>query len=350
MGDLAYNMDANVGGATIYAGAFKPIVRDPSLDLVKGVLVMGMVVYHAMNIFSTVGPDGYVYVRFISSSFILMSGYIVARFHQAQFNADWRGTSRRLIVRGLKLLVLFTLLNLLINLTGIGNPNKVQIGIQFYIRSFFEVYVLGELGRTSFQILLPIAYLLIAAPALLMLGKLSKWFFLGSFATAFASSQFGVESVNLDFAPLAVIGLTGGMLLNAVEKPLAMEGKWKIGGALLTSVLLMKYLNTNQATYALGTMIILKLLYDLSQAVGTGSRTAQASILLGRHSLVSYIAQIIFMQGLSKALSTPRWELGYETILVVFITIVFLLLLSSCLTMLCDRYRFAIKAYKLLFS
>lgn len=94
------------GSATDTTGSV-PAVRDLTLDLVKGVLVVLMVVYHAMNIFSTAGPNEYAYVRFVSGSFVLMSGYIVARFHEARFKADWRGTSRRLVVRGLKLLMLF---------------------------------------------------------------------------------------------------------------------------------------------------------------------------------------------------------------------------------------------------
>src|SRR5262245_17197981 len=239
-----------------------PVVRDLTLDVVKGALVVVMVVYHAMNIFSTAGPDEYAYVRFVSGSFILMSGYIVARFDGPRFKADWRGTSRRLVARGLKLLILFTLLNLLINLTGIGNPDKVQLGLRGYTSTLFEVYVAGEPRYASFQILLPIAYLLVAAPAVLMLGGLSKWLFMASFATAFALSLFGIESVNLDFAVLGAIGLSGGILTNLVEKPLAMTGVWSIAGGLLASVMLMKYLNANLATYALGTIVILKLLYE----------------------------------------------------------------------------------------
>jgi hypothetical protein len=325
-------------------------VRDLTLDLVKGALVVIMVVYHAMNIFSTAGPDEYAYVRFVSGSFILMSGYIVARFNEARFNADWRSTSRRLIVRGLKLLILFTLLNLLVTLTGIGNPDKVQLGIQGYMGTLFEIYVAGKPRYASFQILLPIAYLLVAAPAVLMLGRLSKWLFLASFATAFAVSLLGIESVNLDFAVLGVIGLSGGILTKSVDKPLAMAGVWSIAVSLLATVMMMKYLNANLATYALGTIVILKLLYELSKTVGPATAPAGALILLGRYSLVCYIAQIIFMQALSRGLSRPRWELGYETILVVVGTVAFLLVLSAVLAMLCDHYRFAAKAYKLIFS
>jgi hypothetical protein len=183
-----------------------------------------------------------------------------------------------------------------------------------------------------------------------MLGRLSKWLFAASFAMAFAISLLGIESVNLDFAALGAIGLSGGILTSSVEKPFAMTGVWSITGSLLASVMLMKYLNANLATYAMGTIVILKLLYDLGKAVGPGSPLARASILLGRYSLVCYIAQIIFMQGLSRGLSRPRWELGYETILVVVGTVAFLLVLSAVLAMLCDHYRFAAKTYKLIFS
>jgi hypothetical protein len=119
-----------------------------------------------------------------------------------------------------------------------------------------------------------------------MLDRLSKWLFVASFAMAFAPSLFGVESANLDFAVLGAIGLFGGMLTNVVEKTFAMRGIWRIGGSLLASLMLMKYLSANLATYALGTMVILKLLYDLSKAVGPGSRLARVSILLGQYSLV----------------------------------------------------------------
>jgi hypothetical protein len=183
-----------------------------------------------------------------------------------------------------------------------------------------------------------------------MLGRVSKWIFVASCATAFALSLLGIESVNLEFAVLGAIGLSGGILTNSVEKPFAMTGVWSIVGSLLASVIMMKYLNANLATYALGTIVILKLLYELSKAVGPATALGGASILLGRYSLVCYIAQIIFMQGLSRGLSRPRWELGYETIIVVVGTVAFLLVLSSVLAMLCDHYRFAAKAYKLIFS
>src|SRR5207244_8569494 len=78
------------------------IGRDNALDFVKGALVVFMVVYHSMNILSTAGPEAFGYVRFVSSSFILLSGYIIARVYAGRFRMDRAGTSKRLITRGLK--------------------------------------------------------------------------------------------------------------------------------------------------------------------------------------------------------------------------------------------------------
>ena len=126
---------------------------------------------------------------------------------------------------------------------------------------------------------------------------------------------WALASVNLEFAVLGAMGLSGGVLTNSVEKPFA--SIWTIGGSLLATVMLM---NANLATYALGAIIILKLLHDLAKAVGPESPLVRASIYVGQYSLVCYIASIVFMQALSRALLRPRWELGYETIFVIVAT------------------------------
>src|SRR5437868_116543 len=125
------------------------IGRDHAIDFVKGALVVFMVVYHSMNILSTAGPDAFGYVRFVSSSFILLSGYIIARFYGGRFGANPAGTSKRLITRGLKLLLVFTVLNVLINMTGVGNPDKAQTGLSSYVENFAAIYVVGDSKRTS---------------------------------------------------------------------------------------------------------------------------------------------------------------------------------------------------------
>ena len=147
----ASNMTAVAGHDAIGASHSAVAVRDMPLDAVKGILVVLMVVYHAMNIFSTAGAEDYAHIRFVSGSFIFVSGYIVASFYYARFKADWGDTSKRLVLRGVKLLALFTLLNVLINLTGVGNPDKVQLGIRHYINNAYAVYISGAPGYASFN-------------------------------------------------------------------------------------------------------------------------------------------------------------------------------------------------------
>ena len=320
--------------------------RNFALDAVKGVLVIVMVAYHAMNIFSSAGPDEYAYIRFVSGSFVMVSGYIVAIFYHARFNADWTSATRKLVVRGVKLLILFTFLNLVINIFGIGNPHKLALGVQHYLNNFFKVYVAGEPRIASFQILLPIAYLLMAAPAVLICGPLViKSIFVGSFVLGSGVFFKAVASVNLDFMLLGMIGLSGGILttLHKVHVTIGSRGIAVTG--LLVTVVLMKYLSVNLAFYAVGTIVILWLLYQLSNTIESRAWLAWVLVLLGQYSLICYIGQIAFLQLLYRVLARPAWDLGYEVSLVVMATVVFMLVLAASLEMLRNRYYFVGKAY-----
>lgn len=52
-----------------------------------------MALYHAMNILSTAAPEDFVHIRFVSGSFIFLSGYAIARFHLNGFQVDWMAHS-----------------------------------------------------------------------------------------------------------------------------------------------------------------------------------------------------------------------------------------------------------------
>ena len=325
-------------------------VRDATLDFVKGALVVVMVIYHAMNIFSTASPDAYAYIRFVSGSFILMAGYVVARFHRLAFAKDRGVTSRRLVVRGIKLLLLFTVLNVLINIAGVGNPDKAQGGILHYASRAFEVYVLGKPGYASFQILLPISYLLIAAPVFLALGEYSVAVLGLSLVGAFVSSRLGIGSVNLEFALVGAAGFACGLLANPVLESFVIRRAWMSVACLAAWVALMGHLSDNLAIQTIGTMVILKLLYDFGRSFRVDSVFADILVVLGQYSLVCYIGQIVLMQLASAGLARPRRPLGLETLLIVFGTIVVLAMMSWGLALFRKRWSYVDKAYKLVFS
>src|SRR6185503_19333445 len=83
--------------------------RNYALDFTKGALVLLMVFYHWLNYF--IGPDfDYRYLRFLTPSFIFITGFVISHVYFSK-NTDVGRLSSRLFTRGLKLLLLLVVLN-----------------------------------------------------------------------------------------------------------------------------------------------------------------------------------------------------------------------------------------------
>jgi hypothetical protein len=308
-----------------------------------------MVIYHIMNYFSSASPEEFGYVRFVSGSFIFISGYIISLFYENKYRIDRTGTFIRLVSRGLKLLVIFTVLNLLIYLTGIGNPNKVQLGVQQYLNNLTQVYAIGNTMFVSFQILLPISYLLLVSPIFLFFNAFKRSLIITTLVAVLCFSLLNIDSNNLGFGIIGLIGLSVGMIINGLESSFFIKSRAIIFCCLLTGIGLMGYLSRNIITYSIGVMIVLKLFYDFGKTANLENKINQVMILFGQYSLVCYIMQIVFLQGLFRMLSKQRWGLGYETISIFIVTNIFLLGLCSLVNLLRYRYEFMNKAYRLIF-
>ncbi len=309
-----------------------------------------MVVYHIMNIFSTAGWEAYSYIRFVSGSFLFISGYIITLYSEQKFRSNKVKTAKRLIVRGFKLFLIFTALNLIINLTGVGNPGKGQLGIQHYLANLSDIYVFGLPKAASFQVLLPIAYLLIISPLFLTLRSINSLLTLASLTTAFCLSYFEIESVNFGLGIVGIIGLCSGMWVNKTDAAFTIQSKLIIFACLLFCFYLMKYFDRNIVTYSLGIIFFIKLFYDLGMTVDLSNPVSRVFVLFGQYSLVCYIAQIIFLQLLSISLSRQKWELGGEIIVVFLVTNLFLLGLCVGVKYFRGRYSIIDQSYRILFN
>src|SRR5579884_4227563 len=87
--------------------------RDTAIDFTKGALVLFMILYHWLNYFF--GPHGqfYDYLRFLTPSFIFITGFMISQILLRRYESSGRNLPKRLFVRGLKLLMVFLVLNLL---------------------------------------------------------------------------------------------------------------------------------------------------------------------------------------------------------------------------------------------
>ena len=324
--------------------------RDLALDFVKGILVIFMVIYHAMNIFSSAGFESFRYIRFVSGSFLFISGYVIALFYEPKFTTNKVGVAKRLVLRGFKLLMLFTILNVAINLTGVGNPDKTQLGVLHYFDNVAQIYGLGKPGVASFQILLPIAYLLVLSPLFLLFSRIKTILAVVCLIAAFFLSYFEVDSVNVGLGIIGVIGLYAGLLTSQHQASYTLKSKPVIFAGLVLIFFVMGYLDRNVLSYALGVMVVIKLFYDLGMGLDLNAILNRMAIMFGQYSLLCYIAQIVMLQCLSLLLSRPKWPLGFEVALLSLITCAILLALCLVIAHLRPRHRLVDKSYKFIFA
>jgi hypothetical protein len=277
-----------------------------------------MVVYHVLSIASTGGESTFRSIRFVSGSFIFVAGYLAARFAYQRFLEAGDVVARQMGLRGLKIVMLFTALNLAIAISGVGNPSKPQAGLSGWIENAPTIYLLGDGRLSSFAILLPIAYLLLAAPAAMLafakVPRVAPAIMLLLALTAISLPVMDGRWLNLEFVLIGLCGLALGAspsvsrcadaralspLLTLLCLPVALflTGRHAPSGAL----------------YVVGVAVILKLLYDLIRFIDADSLVSRALILLGQYSLFAYIVQIVVIHFLFRAAGAQRWPVGWET-------------------------------------
>jgi uncharacterized membrane protein YidH (DUF202 family) len=291
-----------------------------AFDAVKGVLVMLMIGYHALSIASTGGEEVFRFIRFISGSFIFITGFIVSAFMLPRFLQGQAALSRRLYLRGIKIIALFTALNVAIAATGLGNLGKRHLGVADYIFNAATIYLSGDSRTTSFAILLPIGYLLVLAPAVLAV-----------FARASVAAPLALLALSLTLAAIPgvpdhslviefmLLGLTG-MALGAPTLSTRLlvfspPGPWAIALCLAVALWLAGTFGGQAVLYTIGIAAIVKLLLDGARLLSQASVVVRVTVLLGQYSLFAYIAQIASIQLLFRASSAHRWPVGPETLM-----------------------------------
>jgi hypothetical protein len=314
--------------------------RDDTFDYLKGVLVCLMVVYHVMNAATTAGPEAYTYIRFVSGSFIFVTGLIISRYVSRSFTINTRRASVKMLSRGAKLVVLFTLLNLAIHASGIGNAAKQQLGVAGFFARADAVYLRGDISISSFAILLPIGYLLIFAPLFLKYAGPTRR--VATVTVLAATLTYAGVVANVPgslIAEFMVVGIVG-LCLGALPwvAPLAaqtLSGRLLSGVGLALSLWLTAHAQFNLALYSAGVALVMKFLHDAVRHFRFGNPLAQAVALVGQYSLFAYIAQIGLIHVIARLVGWRRWDLGIEAASFMFCTLA--LVVTSC--MLLSRMR-----------
>ncbi|MCS6316237.1 MAG: hypothetical protein H8K05_00330, partial [Nitrospira sp.] len=189
-------------------------VRNPALDFTKGVLLLFMVLYHWINYFVDVQGFFYTYLRFITPSFIFITGFLLANVYPDRYGFDSSQIFRRLLLRGMKLLLLFVLLNVVANLLFARSYNRVMPGIDGFFRDAPIIFTSGN-AKAAFAILVPISYLLLLSAVIFLLGRsypqALPFMCMVLFGGSVVLDLYGLASVNVTLLGIGILGLWGGL-------------------------------------------------------------------------------------------------------------------------------------------
>lgn len=325
--------------------------RDLGLDFVKGFLVVVMALYHGMNYFSDLPAEYYGYLRFVNGSFVFISGYVVAAFYSEQACSELFAPLRRLSSRGIKLLCIFSVLNLAVSAAGMTNYRNVTFGLVDYVASAADIYGSGQAHQIAFRILVPISYVLMLSGLFLVSRRTQTLLIALTIATALLWTVFTPVAPNAFFVLTGLLGLSFGLLLLNSDLLRRRVASWPviaIGFVALASV--MNLLSGNVLAYGVGVGLLLKLVYDGARLLDIDGRVFRSLVLLGKYSLVSYIGQIGFLFVLQRALRgqpiAPAWGLA----LAFVATCTFLLATCTAIDRLRRRFRLVEGTYRLVFA
>lgn len=323
--------------------------RDAALDFVKGFLVIVMVVYHTLNYFAAVDDAVYGALRFVNGSFVFLAGFSVSLVYAQRIAQAPEAVARRLRIRGLKLLAVFTALNLLAAAAGMRSYKQVDFGIAGFFANAFSTYVTGDSPVMAFRILMPIAYTLMLAPIYLAAGRARPLLVGATLVAAALYMAAAPFAPNVFFLLLGLTGLCAGMAVSGRTLP-AMRNPLLIVPAAVLLCAAMNWLSGNVLGYALGIALLLKCVQDGAALLRLDRPLAGSVVRLGRYSLVGYILQIGVLFLAYKALGAPRWPPGPELALVMVSVTLLLVAACAALELLRKHYRWANSAYSLVFA
>src|SRR5882762_1617563 len=274
--------------------------------MTKGVLVVFMVVYHSLN-YSTHSYLGFHYLAFLPPSFIVITGFLIANIYLGRQDLHRRRLYQRLLVRGGKLFAVFTLLNVAAQLVRRSNHEGQPMGIGYFLEHAFEVYVSGDGRLVAFEVLLPISYLLLLSPVLLWIDQFHR-LLLPGLAVALVGvlgwlEHQGGGGLNAHLISAGVVGAAIGRVVPFPQ--LSLLGRYCLPPLLAYVALEMAFdksylVQLGEACLALATI------YGFSVRIGAQGWTQRRLEILGKYSLVSYIAQIGLLQIAARFMGRPE--------------------------------------------
>ncbi len=327
--------------------------RLQAIDFTKGALVIFMVIYHALN-YSTQLELGFRYLAFLPPSFIFITGFLIAFVYFPRPRGRDAATSGRMVVRSLKLLILFTVLNVLGTLVSTRNYNGQPMNLPSFFTHWQEIYFSGAGTMAAFEVLLPIAYILLLGPVLLWLSRQGRWT-VPAFAVltilglALLEATGSRVPVNAAMMSAGLLGAALGLLPQARFDQL---GRWWMVPLLFYAVLAALAHDRMSESFLLqltAATLAVAALFGIGTRFQNPAWLMDRFTILGNYSLLAYIVQIAFLQILVRLLGRPE-PASLDFLLLFSATLLVTVLAAELTDFLRTCRPWVDRAYRLVFA
>lgn len=325
--------------------------RIAAFDFVKGALVLLMVLYHWLNYYIGTHWGGYRYIRFLTPSFIFISGFLVSYVSLGAYAVDHARFRRRLFSRGAKLLIMFVALNVLAGVTIGERLDLRDSDPSTVLATIYAVFFSGD-GRAAFDILVSIAYFLMLVPVVVAVARRLQLPLVAIACAVLAGVViWGFVAHANPHVEMLAIGLLG---LAAGERKASVFD----AGRHRPMILMLAYLlylwavtrwNVIFPLQVVGVFLSLLTIYSAGDAWGTHRRIPHEIVLLGQYSLLSYVVQIAVLRFLRVALR-PFDAAGAAVALPLIVTVVATLAIIETADRLRRRSRAFDRLYRTAFA
>ena len=185
--------------------------RNDDIDIIKGMLVVTMVIYHCASMAKTTYPElGSISncLVFLHYAFLLITGFLCGWYYLPKLRTSPQAVRARLRLRAGKIIAVFMLMNLfLYSVGGTLSYEKLRNSANSF-DNIMQNFILSVSGKlVAFQILFPIAIFLWIAS--LLLGRVSIPVMLSLIIFA---SIAGCFSGTIMFVAFGMVGMFFGIL------------------------------------------------------------------------------------------------------------------------------------------
>jgi len=296
----------------------KSIERINTIDFTKGILVILMVVYHSLNRYN-IFP--YQYLPFVAPGFIMISGFLITQIYFTKYGVNFNAARIRLTVRSIKLLLIFTILNIAGRIFWPLHKYGPIFEIEDFFGNWADIYFVGNPYQTAFDVLLPISYTLFLSILIPRIKSLTPYFIIIcaiiTFSITMAMDYYGKSIYNINMTTAGIVGILIGLIsLTSINR---FAKSWQnVIGLLILYGVWFYFFDMHHYTQISLTIIALLIIYSIGVNINLKKMLSKQIVLLGKYSLICYIIQIAYLKIMMSLLS--KWNIDTPSITITVCT------------------------------